>query len=74
MELLFEYYYDKKRERICLNCKHYFKCMGRYDAEVIMHANSITEERKAGQKYCLKNKSFVYFSDCCGWFDWRGYI
>jgi hypothetical protein len=67
-ELLFEYYYDKQRLRTCLSCKHYFKHMNKYDVYNIMQSNSLND-RKPGQKFCLKNKCFVYFSDCCGFWD-----
>jgi hypothetical protein len=68
-EFLFEYYYDPVRIKCCLHCKHYDRFMLQSDGKRIGEINKVDEIHKYGQKYCIKNKVFVYMSDACGEFS-----
>ena len=65
-EFLFEYYYDPKRKKCCLNCKYYFKYMEQFNAQRITKVDDVKTPHKYGQKYCIKHKVFVWFIDACG--------
>lgn len=68
-EFLFEYYYDPTRKKCCLNCNHYYRHIDKYDIPQLTKVNEVKEPHKLGQKYCIKNKIFVFMSDSCGHFS-----
>ena len=67
-EFLFEYFRDPEEKKCCLNCMYYSIHMEQFDAKNVAQVNGVKVPHKYGQKYCIKNKVFVYFIDACGGF------
>jgi hypothetical protein len=57
--------------RCCRLCSHFWKGMKQSDVYNVKIANPDAGEYKPGHKFCLKNKTFVFFYECCTEFTKR---
>lgn len=51
--------------RCCKLCEHFYSGMKRDFVFSVVKANPGINQYRAGHKFCLKHKKFVFFYECC---------
>jgi hypothetical protein len=51
--------------RCCRQCRHFYSGLNRDFVLSVVKANPGTNQYLPGHRFCMKNKKFVFFYECC---------